>query len=110
MAPIPHLPLFLASSLALHPIPGPAVLFIVARSSAQGMRAGLISVLGVHAASSIHVVAAVAGLSAVIVASATAFTAVRVVGGAYLIGLGVRSLHRARRPTSAGAPPDARPT
>jgi threonine/homoserine/homoserine lactone efflux protein len=102
------LPTFVVASLVLLAIPGPAVMFIVARSSAQGRRAGLVSVLGVHAASVVHVLAAVAGLSALIVASSTAFTAVKIIGGAYLVFLGVRSLRSARR-TSNPAEVVARP-
>ncbi len=98
------LPVFIASSIALLLIPGPAVLFIVARSSSQGTRAGLVSVLGVHAASVIHVFAAVAGLSAVVVASSIAFSAVKVFGGVYLIYLGIKSLRGARRQTTVTAP------
>src|SRR5262245_64839428 len=86
------LPVFVAASLALLVIPGPAVLYIVARSSAQGQRAGLVSVLGVHTGSVVHVVAAVAGLSAIVVASSVAFTAVKVVGGCYLVYVGLRVL------------------
>ncbi len=102
------LPVFVAASIALLVIPGPAVLFIVARSGAQGRRAGFVSVLGVHTASMVHVLAAVAGLSAVVVASSIAFTVVRVVGGVYLIILGVRSL-RAARTRHDVALPTARP-
>jgi threonine/homoserine/homoserine lactone efflux protein len=83
---------FAAASLALLVIPGPAVLYIVARSSAQGARAGAVSVVGVHTGSLLHVLAAVVGLSAVVVASSLAFTGVKIVGGAYLIYLGVRTL------------------
>lgn len=96
--------LFVAASIVLLVIPGPAVLFIVARSSAQGTRAGLISVLGVHAATIVHVAAAAAGLSAVIVASSVAFTAVKFVGGIYLIFIGVRTIRGARRLADAAAP------
>lgn len=96
MPPIDTLPVFVVASLVLLVIPGPAVLFIVARSSSQGVRAGLVSVAGVHTASLVHVFAAVAGLSAVVVASAFAFTAVKLVGGVYLIYLGVRSILAAR--------------
>jgi threonine/homoserine/homoserine lactone efflux protein len=80
------------------------VLFIVARSGAQGRRAGLVSVLGVHTASIVHVLAAVAGVSAVVVASSLAFTAVKVVGGCYLIFLGLKSLRSARTASAASAP------
>src|SRR6476659_8558284 len=98
------LPVFIAASLVLLVIPGPAVLFIVARSGAQGRRAGLVSVLGVHTASIVHVLAAVAGVSAVVVASALAFTAVKVVGGCYLIYLGVKSMRNARTVSATSAP------
>jgi threonine/homoserine/homoserine lactone efflux protein len=94
----------MAASIALLVIPGPAVLFIVARSGAQGRRAGFVSVLGVHTASIVHVAAAVAGLSAVVVASAIAFTAVKFVGGLYLIYLGIKSIRGARRLSRAVAP------
>ena len=67
MPPLSALPAFVAASLVLLAIPGPAVMFIVARSGAQGRRAGLVSVLGVHAASIVHVLGAVVGLSAVLV-------------------------------------------
>ena len=104
MPPLSTLPVFMAASLALLVIPGPAVLFIVARSSAQGRRAGLVSVLGVHTASLVHVLAAVAGLSAIVVASSVAFTAIKLVGGVYLIFLGVRSLRAAGRVTDVPTP------
>ena len=103
------LPIFVAASIALLLIPGPAVLFIVTRSSSQGTRAGLVSVLGVHTATVVHVLAAVAGLSAVVVASSIAFTAVKVVGGLYLIYIGVKSLHSASQRRSAVAAPVVRP-
>ena len=97
MPSLSTLAVFIAASIVLLVIPGPAVLFIVARSGSQGRRAGLVSVLGVHTASIVHVLAAVAGLSAVVVASSIAFTAVKLVGGLYLIVLGVKSLRSARR-------------
>jgi threonine/homoserine/homoserine lactone efflux protein len=63
-----------------------------------------VSVLGVHTASIVHVLAAVAGVSAVVVASSLAFTAVKVVGGCYLIFLGLKSLRNARTASVASAP------
>ncbi|MCX6541006.1 MAG: LysE family translocator [Actinobacteria bacterium] len=104
MPPLSSLPLFVVASLALLAIPGPAVLFIVARSGAQGTRAGLVSVLGVHVASALHVLAAAAGLSAIVVASSVAFTVVKVVGGLYLIGIGVKSLRGARSAVHSAEP------
>ena len=104
MPSLSTLPVFIAASIVLLVIPGPAVLFIVARSGSQGRRAGLVSVLGVHTASIVHVLAAVAGLSAVVVASSIAFTAVKLVGGLYLIVLGVKSLRSARRSANVTVP------
>ena len=109
MPPLSALPAFVAASLVLLAIPGPAVMFIVARSSAQGRRAGLVSVLGVHAASIVHVLGAVVGLSAVLVASATGFTVVKVVGGAYLVLLGFRALRGAHRASIIVEPAPRRP-
>ncbi|WP_433512290.1 LysE family translocator [Nonomuraea sp. CA-143628] len=86
------LALFCAATLALLLVPGPAVLFIVTRSVAQGRSAGLVSVLGVHAGSVVHVVAAALGISALVAASATAFTVIKYAGVAYLVWLGVRKL------------------
>lgn len=86
--------LFALAALGLLLIPGPAVLYIVTRSIDQGRRAGLASVIGIHTGSIVHVAAAAAGLSAVLLASATAFTAVKLAGAAYLIALGIRKLVR----------------
>lgn len=92
------------ASLALLVIPGPAVLFIVTRSVEHGRRVGLASVVGVHLGTLVHVAAAAAGLSALLVSSATAFGVVKYVGAAYLLGLG---LHRLlSRPASGEASPD----
>ncbi|HET7339956.1 MAG TPA: LysE family translocator [Methylomirabilota bacterium] len=95
MAPSPGLGLFAIAALALLVTPGPAVLYIVARSVEAGRRAGLASVLGVHAGTLVHIAAAAAGLSALLAASATAFGIVKYLGAAYLVVLGVRRL-RAR--------------
>ena len=57
-----------------------------------GRRNGLLSVAGIHLGSMVHVVAAVAGLSAIIVSSAIAFSGVKYVGAAYLFYVGIRKL------------------
>jgi threonine/homoserine/homoserine lactone efflux protein len=86
---------FVAAALVLLLTPGPAVLYIVARSIDQGRRAGLISMLGVHVGTLVHIAAAAVGLSALLAASATAFGVVKYLGAAYLVYLGVRRvLHR----------------
>jgi threonine/homoserine/homoserine lactone efflux protein len=84
--------LFVPAALVLLAIPGPAVLYVVATSVEGGRRNGLLSVAGIHMGSAVHVAAAVAGLSALIVSSAIAFSAVKYVGAAYLMIVGIRKL------------------
>lgn len=83
---------FVAAALVVLLIPGPGVLYVVARSVRQGQRAGLVSVLGLSTGALVHVGAATVGLSAVLLTSATAFGVVKTLGAAYLIYLGVRTL------------------
>src|SRR5437773_10622021 len=84
--------LFGVAALALLAIPGPAVLYIVVQSAEQGRRVGLASVAGIHIGTLVHVIGAAVGLSALIVASALAFSVVKYAGAAYLVYLGVRKL------------------
>src|SRR4030088_205654 len=84
--------LFVATALALLAIPGPAVLYVVSRSIDQGRRAGFASVCGIFTGTVVHVTLATVGLSSLVLASRVAFDAVRYVGAAYLIFLGVRRL------------------
>jgi threonine/homoserine/homoserine lactone efflux protein len=86
------LPVFILPALVLLLTPGPAVLYIVARSLDQGRVAGLVSVLSVEVGNFFHVVAATFGLSALLVSSALAFSVVKYLGAAYLVYLGVRRL------------------
>jgi threonine/homoserine/homoserine lactone efflux protein len=90
---------FCGAALALLLVPGPAVLCIVTRSIHQDRRAGLVSVLGIHLGTIVHITAATVGLSALLVSSATAFTAVKLAGAAYLIGLGLWTLVSRRTDT-----------
>jgi threonine/homoserine/homoserine lactone efflux protein len=73
-------------------VPGPAVLYIVAQAVDQGRLAGIVSMLGIHTGTLVHVAAAAIGLSALLVSSATAFSVVKYAGAAYLVFLGVRRL------------------
>jgi threonine/homoserine/homoserine lactone efflux protein len=84
--------LFIAASVVLLLTPGPAVLYIVARSVQQGRKAGLVSVLGIHLGTIVHITAAAVGLSALVVSSALAFAVVKYLGAAYLIWVGIRTL------------------
>jgi threonine/homoserine/homoserine lactone efflux protein len=83
---------FVATCLALLAIPGPAVLYVVSRSVDQGRSAGLASVAGICTGTIVHVTLATVGLSSLVLASKLAFDAVRYVGAAYLVYLGVRRL------------------
>jgi threonine/homoserine/homoserine lactone efflux protein len=89
---ITNLGLFISAALVLLLIPGPAVLYLVGRSVEQGRRAGLVSILGIHTATLVHVAAAALGLSAVLASSALAFGVVKYAGAAYLIWLGLKKI------------------
>jgi len=91
----PHAPslfLFIAGSLLLLVIPGPAVFYVLSRSVGQGRAAGVVSAAGITVGTLCHVTAAVLGLSALLVSSARAFQVVKLVGAAYLVFLGLRML------------------
>jgi threonine/homoserine/homoserine lactone efflux protein len=91
---------FVATALVVLIIPGPGVLYTVARSISQGGRAGLASVVGLSVGALVHVTAAAAGLSAILLTSATAFNIVKLLGAGYLIYLGLKTLF-AGRPTAS---------
>jgi threonine/homoserine/homoserine lactone efflux protein len=98
---------FMAAALIVLLIPGPGVLYVVSRSISQGRRAGLVSVLGLSAGVLVHVAAATAGISALLLASASAFRTLKALGAGYLIYLGLRTLfarHSAARTEVAAAP------
>jgi threonine/homoserine/homoserine lactone efflux protein len=102
--------LFTSAALALLLVPGPAVLYLVGRSVEQGRTAGMVSILGIHAATLFHVTAAALGLSALLASSALAFGIVKYAGAAYLIWMGLRKLLAPLPGAGADAPAMARPT
>ena len=102
------LALFTVAAITLLVIPGPSVLYIVTRSVDQGRAAGLASVGGIHVGTLVHVAAAALGLSALLVSSATAYNAVRWLGAAYLVWLGVRRLLARDEEVAAAPGPEAR--
>jgi len=93
--------LFVVSGLLLNVTPGADTAYIVARSTTQGWRAGAVAALGIGAGCCLHALAAALGLSAILAASANAFTALKLIGAAYLIYLGISLL---RAPCAADAP------
>lgn len=84
--------LFVLSGLLLNITPGPDTAYIVGRSVQIGWRGGVVAALGIGAGCLVHVCAAAIGLSAVLAASATAFTVVKWGGAAYLLYCGIRML------------------
>ncbi|HLY50535.1 MAG TPA: LysE family translocator [Solirubrobacteraceae bacterium] len=104
MPSVSTLLLFVAASLALLAIPGPAVIYVVTRSIEQGRRAGLISMLGVELGTLTYALAATAGLSGLLAASTVAFTVVKYAGAAYLVVLGLRKLLERELVPAASSP------
>lgn len=94
------LAVFVVAGLLLNVTPGPDTLYIVGRSSTQGLRAGVAAALGVGAGILVHISAAAVGLSALFAASATAFTVLKLAGAAYLVYVGISLM----RTSAAGVP------
>jgi RhtB (resistance to homoserine/threonine) family protein len=92
MLGITHFGFFLVAVFLLNVTPGPDTAYIVGRSVAQGRGAGLMSALGISAGCCVHALACAFGLTALLAASATAFTVIKLVGAAYLIYLVVRMI------------------
>ena len=88
---------FAIASVALLIIPGPAVLYVINRSVADGRPIGLAAVVGIELGTFMHVLAATIGLSAVLATSQGAFNVVKYLGASYLVFVGLRTL--ARRPS-----------
>ncbi|MBS1933681.1 MAG: LysE family translocator, partial [Bacteroidetes bacterium] len=84
--------MFALTALLLNLTPGNDMLFVIARSSSQGSKAGIISAFGIMAGCAVHMFAAVAGLSAIIASSAVAFSIIKYIGAAYLVYLGIQSI------------------
>lgn len=92
MTALPSTATFILASAALAIAPGPDVLFVLAKGLSQGRRSAFIAAAGFCSGLSIHTAASACGLSALLVASATAFTVVKFLGAGYLVYLGVKAL------------------
>jgi len=92
--------LFLAAAILLNLTPGPDTAYILGRSIAQGRQAGIASALGISVGSIFHTCAAALGLSAILATSALAFGAIKLLGGAYLVFLGMKMILDRRRQLS----------
>jgi threonine/homoserine/homoserine lactone efflux protein len=87
-----QLVLFIVAGLLLNLTPGPDVLYIVTNALRSGARAGVVAALGITAGCFVHIFAAALGVSALMAASSTAFTALKWAGAAYLVYVGLRML------------------
>jgi len=96
MLGIHDLPFFILSGLLLNILPGPDSLLIMTRSATQGWRAGSAAAFGIGAGTFVHILAAALGLSAVLATSAAAFTAVKLIGAAYILWMAVGLLRSKR--------------
>ncbi|MCE0555578.1 LysE family translocator [Motilimonas sp. E26] len=84
--------LFVVACLAINMIPGPDVIYIVSNTMRGKLATGFKAAIGLGVGYFIHTLAAALGLSAIILSSAVAFSAVKWLGAAYLVYLGVQSL------------------
>lgn len=104
--------IFFSAAILLAIVPGPGMLYVLARSLAGGKREGLLSAAGTFFGGMVHVFAAAAGISIILAKSALAFATVKYFGAAYLCFLGLRMMLEARRdetvqltiPQRAGSP------
>jgi threonine/homoserine/homoserine lactone efflux protein len=97
MPDITEFVLYLAAASLLAVTPGPGIFYVAARSLAGGRAEGIASSLGTALGGLVHVLAGALGISALVLASAELFTALKWVGAAYLVWLGVRTMMAARR-------------
>lgn len=95
MPELSTLGMFVAAAFVLAIIPGPGMFYITGRTLAAGRSDGYASVFGTALGGLVHVIAGVVGVSALIMASTTAFMALKIIGGVYLIYLGVQTWHSA---------------
>ena len=107
MAP-DQLLLFVVAGLLLNLTPGPDVLYIVTHALKSGARAGIVAALGITAGCFVHIFAAAVGVSALLAASATAFTLLKWIGAAYLVWVGLKMLRASALPAMEVAAPGAR--
>ena len=100
--------LFLLAALIIAAVPGPAILYVAARTLSGGRNAGIASIFGTALGGLVHVIGGGLGVSAVILASAQLFAVLKLAGALYLIWLGVRTFREASHsPPEQAAPAGA---
>jgi threonine/homoserine/homoserine lactone efflux protein len=102
MPDLTQLVLYFAAAVLLAITPGPGIFYVAARTLAGGRAEGVASSLGTGLGGMVHILAGAVGVSAIVLASAELFTALKLIGAAYLVWLGIRTVRDARRDASAG--------
>jgi threonine/homoserine/homoserine lactone efflux protein len=100
-----NFPLFLAAALVIAAIPGPGIFYVAARTLSGGKTAGIASTFGTALGGLVHVIAGALGVSAIILASAELFTALKFAGALYLVWLGIRTFREGRQTMPEGVSP-----
>lgn len=90
-----NLSLFLPAALIIAVVPGPGIFYVAARTLSEGRNAGFASTFGTALGGLVHVIAGGLGVSAIILASAQLFAALKLVGALYLIWLGISTIREA---------------
>ena len=99
---------FIGLSVLLILTPGPNQALLTSRVLGGGRRAGFAAVRGLAGGMAVHIAAATVGLSALLASSAQLFAVVKLLGGLYLLYLGIAAILRARRPASLSDEPRRR--
>jgi threonine/homoserine/homoserine lactone efflux protein len=97
MPDLTQLALYFAAAFLLAVTPGPGIFYVAARTLAGGRAEGIASSFGTGLGGMAHVLAGSLGVSAIVLASAELFAALKLIGAVYLIWLGFRTFQAARR-------------
>src|SRR6187200_79006 len=97
MPDLTQIALYFVAALLLAVTPGPGIFYVAARTLAGGRDEGIASSLGTGLGGMAHVLAGSLGVSTLVLASADLFAALKLVGAAYLVWLGLRTLRAAGR-------------
>jgi len=101
MPDLPQFALYFAAAFLLAVTPGPGIFYVAARTLAGGRAEGVASSFGTGLGGMVHVLAGGLGVSAIVLASAELFTALKMIGAAYLVWIGFRTFQSARRDAAA---------
>ena len=94
MLELHNIVLFIAASLTLNITPGPDMMYVITRSVSEGRGAGIASAFGIAGGTIIHTLAVAFGLSGLLLAVPSAYVVIKLVGAAYLVYLGIKTLFK----------------